>query len=59
MIGFPDEFPIDVTDPEKLSKLRRITEDYMHSPAQQEELQEISDILKGQKRWKRELSLFM
>ena len=38
VIGFPDEFPIDVTDPEKLSKLRRITEDYMQTPAQQEKL---------------------
>jgi hypothetical protein len=53
VIGLPDEFPIDVTDPEKLSRLREITQEYMRQPEQQRKIQEIADILKGQRWWKR------
>ena len=51
-IGLPDEFPIDVTDPQKLAKLRKISKDYMNEPEQKQRLEEIADILKGSKRWK-------
>ena len=51
VIGYPDEYPIDVTEPEKLLKLRTITQDYMKQPLQVSKLQAISDILKGPKRW--------
>lgn len=53
VIGLPDAFPIDVTDPEKLAKLQQITLDYMKEPEQQRKIKEIGDILKGRKRWKR------
>jgi hypothetical protein len=52
VIGLPDEFPIDVTDPEKLDKLQEITRNYMNEPAQRAKMEEIADILKGRKRWK-------
>ena len=47
VIGKPDEFPIDVTDPDKLKKLQTITVDYMAQPDQQEKIKQIADILKG------------
>jgi calcium-independent phospholipase A2-gamma len=53
IIGLPDEFPIDVTDPAKLAKLRQITRDYMDAPEQRAQLEEISDILGGRTRWKK------
>jgi len=53
VIGLPDEFPIDVTDPEKLAKLRKITRDYMAEPEQRTKLDEIADIIRGRKRRKR------
>lgn len=46
-LGLPDEFPIDVTDPEKLQKIKRITTEYMQAPEQQRKLQELADLLKG------------
>jgi hypothetical protein len=57
VIGLPDSFPIDVTDPEKLAQLRDITREYMGQPEQQRKLREIADILKGKRRWRRVLSL--
>jgi hypothetical protein len=48
-LGLPDEFPIDVTDPEKLAKIKRITTSYMQEPEQQKRLQEVADLLQGRK----------
>ena len=47
MLGPPDEFPIDLTEPEKLNKLKQITRNYMNQPEQQARLKDISDILQG------------
>jgi hypothetical protein len=44
-----DAFPIDVTDPEKLRKLREITLQYMDTPAQRAKMDEIASIFKGRK----------
>jgi calcium-independent phospholipase A2-gamma len=49
VIGLPEEFPIDVTDPEKLVKLRKITKDYMAEPEQIEKIDRIAKILTGRK----------
>lgn len=57
VIGLPDEFPIDVTDPDKLTKLRQITLDYLQEPEQQQKIREIENILKGGRRWRRWLPL--
>lgn len=46
-LGMPDEFPIDVTDPEKLQQIKTITYNYMKEPEQMEKLGIIADILKG------------
>jgi len=46
-LGLPDEFPIDVTDPDKLQQIKTITREYMKEPEQQRKLEAISDILKG------------
>ena len=56
VVGTPDDFPIDVTDPVKLAALRDITTKYMAEPAQQEQLEVIGDILKGRKGLRRRLS---
>ena len=53
VIGKPDEFPIDVTDPEKLEKLRQITRQYMAEPEQQAKMDDVADILKKRPRWSR------
>lgn len=37
----------DVTDPEKLQRIKTITRAYMQEPEQQRKLQALSDILKG------------
>lgn len=59
VIGRPDEFPIDVTDPEKLKKLRRITVDYLKKPEQQEKIERIGAVLNGRKSsWLRRLIEF-
>jgi calcium-independent phospholipase A2-gamma len=47
IIGLPDEFPIDVTDPQKLLQLKEITREYMHEPEQQRRLQDLADLLQG------------
>jgi calcium-independent phospholipase A2-gamma len=52
-IGLAEEFPIDVTDPEKLSKLRRITRNYMNEPEQKAKMEDIADILNGRHGWKK------
>lgn len=52
VLGLPVEFPIDVTEPDKLVKLKRITEDYMNEPAQKAKMDTIADILKGRRRWR-------
>jgi hypothetical protein len=44
-----DEFPIDVTDPEKLTKLKTITLEYMNEPLQRAKMDEIAAIMKGRK----------
>jgi predicted acylesterase/phospholipase RssA len=56
VLGPPDQFPIDVTDPEKLAKLRQITLDYMNEPAQQAKMRDIAGILTGRNRWNRWIS---
>lgn len=48
VLGLPPDFPIDVTDPEKLRQLREITYDYLAEPEQQEKLARVADILNGQ-----------
>ena len=47
VVGSCDEYPIDVTEPEKLARLADITKAYMREPKQQRKLREISDILEG------------
>lgn len=47
IIGTPDSFPIDGTDPEKLEQLSQITMEYMKEPEQARKLQEIVQILNG------------
>eukprot|EP00536_Pseudo-nitzschia_multiseries_P012243 jgi/Psemu1/326739/estExt_fgenesh1_pg.C_4580003 len=47
ILGMPDEFPIDVTDPDKLQQIKTITKAYMEEPEQKQKLQALSDILKG------------
>lgn len=49
VIGPPDEFPIDGTDPALLARLSQITSDYMAEPEQREKLQEIRDTLDGRR----------
>jgi predicted acylesterase/phospholipase RssA len=56
VVGTPDDFPIDVTDPVKLAALRDITTKYMTEPAQKEKLEVVGDILKGRKGLRRGLS---
>merc|ERR1711957_283650 len=47
ILGMPDEFPIDVTDPDKLQQIKTITSEYMKEPEQRRKLQDLADILKG------------
>ena len=47
ILGMPDEFPIDVTDPDKLQRIKKITRNYMQEPEQQQKLADLADILKG------------
>jgi predicted acylesterase/phospholipase RssA len=53
VLGMPDEFPIDVTDPIKLAKLKQIAREYMDEPEQREKLADIGDILNGKERWRK------
>jgi hypothetical protein len=43
-LGLADEFPIDVTEPAKLNRLKEIAAEYLAEPAQQRKLQEIGRI---------------
>ena len=56
IIGLPNEFPIDGTDPTKLSELSDITTRYMQEPEQRRKLEEINEILNGTPKWKKQLS---
>ena len=47
IVGLPDDFPIDVTDPEKLLLLKKIAREYMNEPAQKRKLQDLADLLQG------------
>lgn len=47
ILGFPDDFPIDITDPKKLALIKQITRDYMNAPEQQKKLEELGDLLQG------------
>jgi calcium-independent phospholipase A2-gamma len=40
-LGMADEFPIDVTEPAKLNRLKEIAAEYLAEPAQQRKLEEI------------------
>ena len=51
ILGMPDDFPIDVTDPSKLARLRQIARDYMDAPEQQRKIEEISDMILCRQRW--------
>ncbi len=51
VLGLPDEFPIDVTDPIKLEKLKRITLDYMNQ--EEKQVGEIRRILGGERKRRR------
>lgn len=55
ILGMPDEYPIDVTDPEKLNQIKNITTKYMEEPEQKQKLQDLANILKGRtnRSWKR------
>jgi predicted acylesterase/phospholipase RssA len=52
-LGLPDEFPIDVTDPEKLAQIKTITKSYMNEPEQQQMLQDLADLLQIRTKKKR------
>ena len=57
IVGTGDEFPIDVTEPEKLARLAEITKAYMNKPEQKRKLKEIVDTLEGRNQgWRRVLS---
>jgi calcium-independent phospholipase A2-gamma len=49
IIGLPEEFPIDVTDPEKLKKLSKITTQYMEETEQEEKISRIAEIINGRR----------
>lgn len=51
ILGLPDEFPIDVTDPEKLLRIKRITRDYMNEPEQKRKLKELKNVIQGRQGW--------
>jgi predicted acylesterase/phospholipase RssA len=53
VLGLPDEYPIDVTDPVKLAKLKSIAREYMKTPEQSEKVADIADILNGKQRWRK------
>lgn len=53
LIGMPNDFPIDGTDPEKLEELSKITQAYLNEDEQRAKLKEIGDILEGKLGWKR------
>ena len=50
VIGNPDEFPIDVTEPAKLERLKAITREYMKEPEVAEKVALVADIVRGRSR---------
>lgn len=57
IVGTGDEFPIDVTEPEKLNRLAETTRAYMNKPEQQRKLKEIVDTLEGRNQgWRKVLN---
>ena len=53
VLGLPDEFPIDVTDPEKLEQIKTISREYMNEPEQQRKLKSLKDVIQGRQGWRR------
>ena len=54
VLGLPDEFPIDVTDPEKLEQIKKISREYMSQPEQQHKLKVLKNVIQGRRglmRW--------
>lgn len=51
LIGSPDDFPIDGTDPEQLEELSKITKRYLEEEEQASKLNKIASILHGRRRW--------
>ena len=49
IVGLPDEFPIDVTDPDKLLRLKEIAREYMNEPEQRRKLKDLADLLQGRR----------
>jgi len=49
VLGRPEDFPIDVTDPDKLALMRQVA--YMNEPEQQGKVEEIAQVLNGEQRW--------
>jgi len=53
VLGRPDEFPIDVTDPEKLDRMKKVTREYMQEPEQLEKMDAVAGIVKGRPTWRK------
>lgn len=49
LIGGPNDFPLDGTDPQVLEDLCKITDDYLSEETQERKLQEISNIIRRQR----------
>lgn len=49
ILGLPDDFPIDITEPAKLDQLKQITRSYMQEPEQRRKLKELKDIMYGRR----------
>ena len=52
-LGMPNDYPIDVTEPEKLERLKEIAAEYLKEPEQQRKLAEIGDIAQGRRGWRK------
>eukprot|EP00934_Nitzschia_sp_Nitz4_P007994 Nitzschia sp. Nitz4//scaffold116_size91068//37362//40118//NITZ4_004953-RA/size91068-augustus-gene-0.19-mRNA-1//1//CDS//3329533563//7984//frame0 len=55
VLGYQDDFPIDMTDPDELQGLKDTTREYMNSPEQRQKVNELVTILQGKREgiWKR------
>ena len=49
ILGLPDDFPIDITEPAKLEQIKQITRRYMKEPEQQRKLKELKNIMYGRR----------
>ncbi|KAL3938834.1 MAG: hypothetical protein SGBAC_006335 [Bacillariaceae sp.] len=49
ILGLPDEFPIDVTEPAKLEQIKQITRAYMQEPEQKRKLKDLNNIMHGRR----------